>query len=58
MTRFKKWDLDALIKGNWEKWLCTERYRSKVEYTQSAVLGAWGRKTNLLWLGAWKGTNA
>ena len=26
--------------------------------TQPRVLGAWGRKTNLLWLGEWKGSNA
>ena len=58
MTRLQKWDLDALEKGNWEKWLCTARYRSEVEYTQSSVVGAWGRKINILWLGQWKGSNA
>ena len=25
--------------------------------TQASVVGAWGRKTNLIWMGQWKGDN-
>ena len=56
-SRLKKWDLDAVIKGNWEQWLSVGRYREEGIRTQIAVVGAWGRKTNLLWLGRWKGDN-
>lgn len=54
MKKLKRWDLDALEKGNWEKWLGAVRYRSEVECTQSTVVGAWGRKINILWNGQWK----
>jgi len=25
--------------------------------TQASVVGAWGRKRNLIWMGSWKGDN-
>ena len=58
MKKLKRWDLDALEKGNWEQWLCIEKYRTRITNTQSAVIGAWGRKINILWSGQWKGSNA
>ena len=58
MSKLKKWDLNAVFKGNWEKWLSIERYRTGITTTQSSVIGAWGRKRNILWLGTWKGSNA
>ncbi len=58
MDRLKKWDLNALAKGNWDKWLSVHMYRTEVKGTQKTVIGAWGRKRNILWMGSWKGSNA
>jgi len=55
MGNLKKWDQRVLRQGNGEKW---ESHRSWFGFfcgrTQKAVIGAWGRKINLLWCGNWK----
>tara|TARA_B100000214_G_C23973842_1_gene631617 strand:+ start:5937 stop:6116 length:180 start_codon:yes stop_codon:yes gene_type:complete len=59
MTKLKKWDHRVLSKGNGIKW---ESHRSWFGFfagkTQFNVVGAWGRKVNLLFSGRWKGSNA
>lgn len=54
MSKLKQWDQKVLALGNGVQWLSLDRYRGEGEDTQKRVLGAWGRKINLLWLGAWK----
>lgn len=58
MGKLRKWDQKVLALGNGVQWLSLARYRTEGEGTQPRVLGAWGRKINLLWLGQWKGSNA
>ena len=58
MTRLQQWDRTVLLLGNGTQWLSSFRYRTENFCTQKKVIGAWGRKRNLLWLGAWKGSNA
>ncbi len=58
MSKLKQWDMKALLRGNWEKSLSVVAYRTEKFSTQIRVVGAWGRKINLIWLGQWKGSNA
>jgi len=55
MTKLKKWDQRVLKKGNGIKW---QSHRSWLYFfrgeTQLNVVGAWGRKANLLFAGRWK----
>ena len=59
MQKLKKWDQRVLANGNGVKW---QSHRSWFGFfsrqTQEDVLGAWGRKRNLLKSGSWKGSNA
>ena len=58
VTKLKKWDQRVLKNGNGMKW---ESHRSWFGFfagnTQLNVIGAWGRKANLLFTGRWKGSN-
>jgi hypothetical protein len=58
MTRLQKWDRKVLLLGNGVQWLSLFRYRKKISDTQKTVIGAWGRKRNIIWMGSWKGSNA
>ncbi len=58
MSKLKQWDRKVLALGNGVQWLSLVRYRTEGKGHQPRVLGAWGRKRNILWLGAWKGSNA
>lgn len=55
MAKLKKWDQRVLANGNGVKWQCHRSWFGFfVGSTQSDVLGAWGRKRNLIWMGTWK----
>ena len=58
VTKLKKWDQRVLQFGNGIKW---QHGRSWFGFfsggTQLNVVGAWGRKANLLKSGRWKGSN-
>ncbi len=58
MTRLQKWDQKVLLLGNGIQWLSLFRYRKKLSFSQTTVIGAWGRKRNIIWMGSWKGSNA
>lgn len=58
VTKLRKWDQRVLKGGNRIKW---HSHRSWFGLftgsTQLNVIGAWGRKANLLFTGRWKGSN-
>ena len=58
VTKLKQWDQRVLKNGNGIKW---QNFRSWFGFfagtTQLNVIGAWGRKANLLKSGRWKGSN-
>tara|TARA_R100000655_G_C2944668_1_gene186280 strand:- start:458 stop:640 length:183 start_codon:yes stop_codon:yes gene_type:complete len=55
MNKLKKWDQRVLENGNGIKWQSNRSWFGFfVGITQFSVIGAWGRKANLLWLGTWK----
>ena len=58
VTKLKQWDQRVLKQGNGIKW---QNHRSWFGFfskeTQLNVVGAWGRKANLLKSGRWKGSN-
>ena len=58
VTKLKKWDQRVLANGNGIVWQTNRSWlRYFVGETQSDVVGAWGRKANLLFAGRWKGSN-
>tara|TARA_R100000458_G_C8273001_1_gene247821 strand:- start:2570 stop:2755 length:186 start_codon:yes stop_codon:yes gene_type:complete len=59
MTYLKNWDRDVIANGNKEKWRSSRSWFGISELrTLYKVVGAWGRKRNLLKSGSWKGSNA
>jgi len=57
MSKLEQWDQKVLALGNGVQWLSLVQYRTEGKGTQKKVIGAWGRKRNIIWLGAWKGSN-
>ena len=58
MKSFKKWDMQVIAEGNREKWRSSRSWFGvSLLRTLYKVVGAWGRKRNLLKAGVWKGDN-
>ncbi len=59
MTKNKKWDQRVLANGNRQEWVTGSIWFGVSSMkTLVLVVGAWGRKANLLFTGRWKGSNA
>ena len=58
MKSLNKWDMHVITNGNREKWRSSRSWFGiSLLRTLYKVVGAWGRKRNLLKSGSWKGSN-
>ena len=55
MTRLQKWDKRVIAHGNRQEWIKGSIWFGFSNMrTLKTVVGAWGLKRNLIWMGTWK----